>query len=762
MVEVLAPVGSSDMLEAALRAQADAVYLSGKMFGARAYANNFDLDQLRRIFDEVHLKNKRVYVTVNTLLSDEELVQALDYAYALYEAGADALIIQDLGLLKVLRQSLPQMSLHASTQVTLYDLEGVLWAKRMGFDRVVLARETSLDMIRKIRQAVDIELEVFVHGSLCISYSGNCLMSAHIGGRSGNRGRCAQPCRKKYRILDSKGKALGPADTYISPRDMMTVNRVEELKAAGIHSFKIEGRMKRPSYVYQAVRAYQNALAGNPVDLDMLQEVSKRAFTEGYLFNHFGKSILQLENTQRGTFVGVVEKSKTPFFRTIKPLFKGDSLSLQTGPGRRVPMTLTRAYDVGQSVALDSFKDALLGSKVLRLYSEQNERMEEEEAKLPISAFFTGRMGSPLQLTLLYSGEEVTVTSDVSPEMPKSRPISVANIEKQISRLGNTIYVLDHLEIDMPDPVFFPLSAIGALRREGVEVLNKQRLKPYYRKAPKQVVLSTSNPLPSKSRRVSLSLYRWENQIENHLLDQIDRIYLEDFSNIKDLRSRFSGSLYLKMPVVDTDQDRSRIKVLLESPHHGVDGIETENPGQAIWLRSIWKGPIHAGLHWNVFNGQALELLAQEGIASATLSSELSMVQIEKMRLSLETEVLAYGRLLSMTMRHCPASGIKGCLDDLACHQCPFKQGYVLQDEKGALFPFERRGSISYIWHHELMDGGPYLKRLAQSGVQLLRFEEGPSLNIALEACIPAWQEGVNIDPVTDARFTGHLSKGIE
>ena len=263
MVELLAPAGSREALVAAVESGANAVYLAGNMFGARAYANNFDEEGMREAIAFAHQRNVLVHVTVNTIVDDQEIPQLVKYLRFLYEAGADAVLVQDLGVARIVRDNVPELPMHASTQMTVHNLDGVLALQNLGFSRVVLSRELSLAAIKEICDNCNVEIEVFVHGALCVCYSGQCLMSSVIGGRSGNRGRCAQPCRLPYTLVDAQDNDLlgDSAGKYLlSPRDMKGIDLLPQLIEAGVSSLKIEGRMKRPEYVAIVVGSYRHAI----------------------------------------------------------------------------------------------------------------------------------------------------------------------------------------------------------------------------------------------------------------------------------------------------------------------------------------------------------------------------------------------------------------------------------------------------------------------------------------------------------------------
>ena len=311
-VELLAPAGSYEALEAAFRAGADAVYLGGQKFGARAYAENLDQEQMIQAIEKTHLYGKKLYLTVNTLLKNREMERELyDYLAPYYEAGLDAVIVQDLGVLRFIKRNFPNLHLHASTQMTVTGPEGAKLLKEAGASRVVTARELSLAEIRKIYEETHMEIESFVHGALCYCYSGQCLMSSFLGGRSGNRGRCAQPCRLPYQVYREGKKLNDERSAYpLSPKDMCTVRILPEILEAGVHSLKIEGRMKKPEYTAGVVEIYRKYLdrylAGdkNPVvsgeDYQTLLDIYNRdGFHESYYAQRNGRSMMALRNEKK-------------------------------------------------------------------------------------------------------------------------------------------------------------------------------------------------------------------------------------------------------------------------------------------------------------------------------------------------------------------------------------------------------------------------------------------------------------------------------
>lgn len=343
--EILAPVGKADMFYAGLAAGADSFYLALDNFGARAYAENFTLENIKETIDYIHLFDKRVFITMNTLIKDYEMPKALSYVEKLYEYGVDGLIIQDLGFFSIIKDQVPAMELHASTQMAVREYYGAKYLADLGFDRIVIARETPIEEIRKIVK-LPVETEVFVHGSLCVSFSGECLMSSYFGGRSANRGRCAGPCRQKYKLI-SDGKVLGD-DYYLNMKDLNTIDNLEELIDIGVDCLKIEGRMKTPEYVFAAVANYKSKIEENTYNKNQMLDNSNRGYTKGFIFGQ-KRDYITLKDDSKHRSVGKVSSKKgKKYFISNSDLYLGDNLEITTKKGKRLPFTTTRNYKINE------------------------------------------------------------------------------------------------------------------------------------------------------------------------------------------------------------------------------------------------------------------------------------------------------------------------------------------------------------------------------------------------------------------------------
>ena len=520
-IELLAPAGSFEALEAAVRAGADAVYLGGKAFGARQYADNFDEQNLAQAVKFAHLYRVKIYVTVNTLVDDGEFEALSEYLLFLNNVKVDGIIVQDLGVVRLAQKLVPELPLHASTQMTITNSLGVEFAKAHGMDRAVLARELNLEQISAAVET-GTEIETFIHGALCVCYSGQCLMSSLIGGRSGNRGRCAQPCRLPYNLVDKNGKDMlegRDAGQYLlSPRDLNTLEILPQLLETGVVSYKIEGRMKRPEYVAVVVDCYRRAidsyLAGNyhvsDEDYANIRQIFNRDFTTAYLTNRPGRTMMSDRRpNNRGVLLGRVTKIvQNPKFKiqndgkdaltqlaTVKldkDIHLGDGLEFWVTTGGRVGTVVERILlkgeevetaRAGQQVEIAVPKGVRLNDRVFRTLDSHLMAYAgqffgpEANGKIPLSAKVEVHLGQPLKLTLtddegnVGRGETEFIT-----EMAKKHALTKDSVKKQIDRLGTTEYELKDISYEIDDNVMVPVSEMNEARRMAVEDLERNRL----------------------------------------------------------------------------------------------------------------------------------------------------------------------------------------------------------------------------------------------------------------------------------------------
>ncbi|MBQ2872914.1 MAG: U32 family peptidase [Bacilli bacterium] len=499
-VELLAPAGNMKALKAAIMAGCDAVYLGGINFGARAFSKNFDNDEIVEAINYCHLYGVKVYVTVNTLIYENEVNSFMEYIEFLHKNNVDAVIMQDFGMFDLVRKTFPNLEIHASTQMHIHNLDGTLLMEKLGMKRVVLARETSIDTIREIENNSNVELEVFVHGALCISYSGQCLMSSLIGGRSGNRGACAGSCRLKYDIIDENGKKLNTGEYPLSTKDLNSLEHVGELIDAGIASFKIEGRMKSPEYVYMVVSLYRRAIDSyykyGYVKLDdeeilKLKKIFNRNFTRGFLFNTSNNDLI---NGYRPNHMGVPVGKVIEYKKGIARIKLNDNISIGSGLrviGKKndVGISVNEIY-VGGNLVKKASKGDIISIKVnsdvfvddivvITMDKEISDNIEDiissNLRKVNISGKFSGHVGMEMSLTLNDGANEVSVSGSIVNESV-NRPVDRDMICEKLSKLGDTVYSFSQLDIDIDNNIFIPIKEINELRRKAIDKLNELRL----------------------------------------------------------------------------------------------------------------------------------------------------------------------------------------------------------------------------------------------------------------------------------------------
>lgn len=504
-IELLAPAGSFDTLKSAVNAGADAVYIGGSMFSARASATNFDNDNLINAIDYCHSNDVKVYIAVNTLIKDIELKDCVNYIAFLYEIGADAVIVQDIGLATIIRQIFPKFHLHLSTQSTISSIDDIHALSSLDIQRIVLPRETNIDEIKIISENTNIEIEAFVHGAICVSYSGKCLFSALNGGRSGNRGACTQVCRKKY-ILEVDKKVMNDKDSMyvLSPKDLNTSSSIDKILDSGVTSLKIEGRMKRKEYIYVAVKSYRQLVdeyleygkisKQNIENANYnLQKVFNRSFTQGYILNQKGKNIINNSYQKPiGEVVGKVldlnKKEKRLKIKLSSNIQKGDGLDIGESIGRIIKSNgkITDSASKGEIIFLDFIKDIEKNRIIRRTYDYAYEKKLEDEQKetkkLPISAKIVLKLNQNPYIILKDKDIENKSTIDFDIQSSKNSPISDDTIIKQISKTDTFPFKIYDIEIEKDDNIFIPVKILNQLRRTALEDFYNQKINRFKRK----------------------------------------------------------------------------------------------------------------------------------------------------------------------------------------------------------------------------------------------------------------------------------------
>ena len=492
-VEVLAPAGSLDIMKAVVAAGADAIYLGGNMFGARAFANNFNDEELISAIGYAHLFGRKVYLTVNTLLKSREIESSLiEYLIPFYEAGLDAVIVQDLGVFNLIRKHFPDMDIHASTQMTQTGVYGSRLLKELGASRIVTSREMNLGEIRQLHEKLDVEIESFVHGALCYCYSGQCLLSSFNGGRSGNRGRCAQPCRMSYDVYDNGIKINDRSNSYaLSPKDMCALQILPDVIDSGVYSLKIEGRMKNVTYAAMVTHIYRKYVdmylekgrAGYRVDkqdMDNLSDIYNRgAFTTGYYDSVKGKKMMSLSRPNHmGTecLKVVSNKAGRITFKALKNVNRGDVFeidkehSFESGAdvaaGQTLVVNLPKKYPLYEGRVVSRMNNAKIKAFVADNYVGTT-------PKLSVDMKLVVRENENISLTVMYDGIEKTCTGEIVTKA-QSRPASEEELVRNLKKTGDTCFIADNVTVQLDDGVFVPVGWIKELRRNALEELESE------------------------------------------------------------------------------------------------------------------------------------------------------------------------------------------------------------------------------------------------------------------------------------------------
>lgn len=649
-LELLAPAGSLKTLKAVIHAGADAVYLGGSMFGARAYANNFNEEELLEAIRFGHIHGRKIILAVNTLLKEYELGQLYDYLHPYYEAGLDAVIVQDMGVMEFIKTHFPNLPIHTSTQMTITNVEGARLLKEQGVERVVTAREMSLEEIQRIHDEVGVELESFIHGALCYCYSGQCLFSSIIGGRSGNRGRCAQPCRLSYEVLQGEKSLTGHhATPILSLKDMCTLPFLYELADHGVYSFKIEGRMKTPEYAAGVVSIYRkymdSYLDGSRIpvekkDIRALLELGNRGgFTNGYYYHHNDSDMLSGESASHNKSEGVLQDN------------------------------IRREY-------VDTeLKEKIKGKLILN--KECPAKIEVQYGKIKVS----------------YQGDMVLVA--------QNRPLTKEVVTEKITKTGNTPFVFENLEVTMDDDIFMPVNQLNQLRRGALEALEEALLKPYERTLPELVETSSAET----DRQTTGNAIK-EKQISRQSLSQTSgqqsadsstevRVLIEDAEQLLAvLKADFVDTVYLDCMLYTREnllrklsEDIDRVhasgkkafyvfpfifrqqtslfyeKIMPELKKLPLDGIMVRSLDEIAfikeWGNGNWQMVSDSNLY--TYSNEAAEYFYRLGMIQDTIPVELNRKEILR-RENSRSEMIIYGRLPLMITAQCIHKNTLGCM----------------------------------------------------------------------------------------------------
>ena len=708
-VEILAPAGSMECLKAAITAGADAVYTGGALFGARAYAHNLTEEELLEAIDYVHLHGRRLYLTVNTLIKDREMEkQMYDYLLPYYRQGLDAVIVQDIGLFRFIRKHFPDLPIHASTQMTLTGVDGAKFLEKEGAQRIVTSRELSMAEVKKIADETELEIESFVHGALCYCYSGQCLFSSFIGGRSGNRGQCAQPCRLLYRTPEAKRPQY-----LLSLKDICTLELIPEMIESGIYSFKIEGRMKKPEYAaavafqyrkyadlylkyYEECPAEEDPAAYamkkyrvREEDRQMLLDLYNRGgFHTGYYHTQNGREMISLNRPNHAGVPAVkvlAKKGRNVTAKALTDLYPQDIIELPMRKGREKAdnYTCKDAVRKGMNVQIPVFADTpfkrdeiWMRTRNSTLIDTLHEEFVNGKIKERICGTFRLYPQEKATLTVKCRDAEITVAGEKAQEA-LSQPMSRERIEKQLRKTGNTDFEFSFLKVEIGEKVFLPMQSLNELRREALETLEKVICEKYRRSGEVKDPEEDTIELSMEEEVLSgwTASVRTAEQMEVILEEEaIGRIYVDCtmFPRIWEKDSYVEWitkvhaagkEIYLVMPYIFRERTRKQYEAAYNRIFGaGWDGILIANYESFAFLKEHgYTGRIMTDYNLYEFNQESRKFWKEKGVFEFTAPVELTERELQDLRVK-DGEVIVYGYLPMMISAGCIQKTTRGCL----------------------------------------------------------------------------------------------------
>jgi putative protease len=796
-LELLAPAGGPDALKAAVRNGADAVYLGTHELNARRGAENFTLAGLAEACRYAHLRGSKVYLAANVLVLEDEMRDALDMIARAWEAGVDAVIVQDLGLIRCVRAALPEVRLHGSTQIDAHNSASIRVLEHLGVSRVTLARELSVAEISGLVAASGVELECFVHGSLCFCHSGQCLFSSLAGGRSANRGQCAQPCRLPYDLLGDDGSpADAPGRYLLSPRDLCGIAQLPALAASGVTALKIEGRMKSPEYVASVVSVYRAAIdrvLSDPLDFsvrdaetDALEEAFNRGFTMGYLEDVRDDRLMSyMRPNNRGVPLGRVVETR-PGHAVValeRSLESADTLEFWTSAGRfaqpagRLALAdgSASAAPSGVKVSIAVEKPVRAGDRVFRVMNaalmeaaRRSWQGAEEKRAVPLRVLVRVRVGEPLSLTLEVAGVSVTETGAVV-ESARTRPVTADEVAEHVGRLGGTPYAATDVTVQVDVHAGIGFSELHRVRRDAIERLDGLRLAAWAERVVPLSPQPLALPVGAGDRSAAVVALELVVTVAN---EESARACLE------------AGADRVLMTIAQTGMQDARIHASLPRVVH-----EREVPGVLEDARAfppphvagnlgvlseiVERGEsVEADWGLNAANPWTVSVLAELGASAVWVSPELSSQQVASLVASsaVPIGVLGGGHVELMVAEHCVLQSAGPCSH--ACASCARRlRSWTLRDRKGYLMPVTTDAAgRAHIYNAVPLDLSRSIAELLDAGVASVRLEmqtEGAEEAARITA---EWRDRLRraavgkqlpYTPIAEPSTTGHFYRGV-
>jgi putative protease len=733
-IELLSPAGDFECLKAAVQNGANCIYFGANLFSARAYANNFDDDELAKAIEYCKIRGVKTNLTLNILIKDNELESAFNVAKKAYESGIDAIIVQDLGLAKMLIKNFPDLPIHASTQMSVHNLQGVLELQELGFSRVVLSRELSIEEIEYICENSNIEIECFIHGALCISYSGQCLFSSMIGGRSGNRGKCAQSCRLPYELIENEKTTLDKG-YLLSPRDLCSLDYLPRLINCGVKSLKVEGRMKSPEYVATVTRIYRKyinlAKSNKPYKIneqdrkDLMQVFNRGNFSSGHLNPHANKNLIFSEKPNNmGLFLGHVAKynpSKGLITLNLnEPIEIGDTIALEKETGTyTISELMTKNTNIKTAnpndfVTIGRMKGNIkVGDKIYKMSSKQLTTLayssfenDIQTKKIPLNCEIKIVKNSPISIHVssacdleIYRKLDIYCEIDAIPTDSIKHPLEKEKVISQITKTNNTPYFFKNIKIKLDENTFLPnIKALNELRRTALTLVEDFAKSKIQRATNKEFENMNYYNKTNQEKSISLLLNKINLNEDYTSLQGINNIYipLKFFTQkkyeqiINDLINKFN--LYIYLPTIIKSNYRNLLAANIEKTinTYNIKGFILSNISNFKFLKDFNTENFEfiANYTFNIFNQRTLAELDKLGINKFTISPELDKSTIDKFLEISNQELICYGRTPLMNMNYCPLGKSNRCYPECTM-KCNTNNNYYLKDRLNLKFPIE-------------------------------------------------------------------------
>lgn len=775
--ELLAPAGNWDCLRAAVANGADAVYFGLSRFNARLRADNFTEDDVWKIIPFLHAHQVKAYVAFNTLIFTSELEAAAKQLMLLEQAGVDAVIVQDIGLVQLAQQVAPKLAVHGSTQMTITSPESAALIEELGVKQIVLGREVSLREMAKFHDKIKVPLEVFVHGALCVAYSGQCLTSEALGQRSANRGECAQACRLPYQlVVDGALKELGDRRYLLSPQDLMAVQEIPQLIQLGVKSFKIEGRLKSPEYVAAITQVYRKAIDGaieqlSQEDRYRLEMVFSRGLFSGWMYgvNH-QKLVHGLYGKKRGVLLGKIVGVGNDWLELENlqaPIKAGDGVvfenlkDLENESGGRVyRVTGKRLFFSPQHVKLDK---TLIGKFIwktddphLNRDLQQSYRNINVSTVISLDFLVSGKLNEPLFIKVLSEIGEVEVESQIKLQAAKNRPLTQESLKTQLDRLGETGFQLRTLQCDLQTPVILPVSELNRMRRELVEQLNLIKTEQQQQKKEKYELnvrnLKPLNFITHSSQAASTTwsvLCRNQEQMEVALESKVSRIYL-DFEDVKRYREAVEWvreqsekyEIFLATPRIQKAGEDGIFRLMERAEP---DGILIRNLGAVHYFRSYALKKV-GDFSLNIANPLAAHYFIQQGLEYVTVSYDLNAAQVIDLLKASDPrwfEITLHQHMPLFHMEHCVfAAFLSEGTDHTNCGRPCDQHKIELRDRVGMEHPVVADvGCRNTMFHDKAQSGANFLKEFISLGARHFRLELLRETSEQSQQIIKAYQD---------------------